>query len=303
MAWWLRLIRFPNLVIVALTQYLLFYALLLPAFEQAGFLPLLDPIHFFLLVLDTMLIAAGGYVINDYYDQAIDAQNKPGRQIVGTRISGRQALLWYGSILLAGAMLALYLAIYVSNLSLFSIYPAACLLLWLYSRYWKKALLLGNLTVAVFCALVAWIIWFAERGTVGRIAVEDPSAYSGLRFAIGLYLGYAFLSTLYREVIKDIEDADGDAQEQARTLPVLYGQKAAKIFSFGVGCLLLGLLLPLIELFWNSWALLGLGLLVILPLIFSFYLLWQAENRAQFHRLSQLAKFIMLGGILLLFFL
>ena len=243
MGWILRLVRFPNLVIVALTQYLIFYFLLVPAFKEVQVLPLLDHFHFFLLVLDTILIAAGGYVINDFYDQEIDARNKPEKRIVGLKISGTIALWCYGFILLSGAVLALYLAIYVDNLALFGLYPLACFGLWLYSRYWKKAFLIGNLLVSIFCAFVAGIIWFAERATYALLWDKAPEIGTKLQFLLGAYLLFAFLSTMYREIIKDIEDREGDAKENGRTLPILLGINKGKWVSFLFGLALLAVMI------------------------------------------------------------
>jgi 4-hydroxybenzoate polyprenyltransferase len=306
MSWILRLVRFPNLVIVALTQYLLFYFLLLPAFHKAQLLPLLDHFHFFLLVLDTMLIAAGGYVINDYYDQEIDLRNKPDKRIVGIKLSGRAALWLYASILLSGATLALYLAIHVENLPLFGLYPLACLGLWLYSRFWKKAFLIGNILVSIFCAFVAGIVWFAERATYTLLWDGSLELGIKLQFLLSAYLLFAFLSTMYREIIKDIEDREGDAMENGRTLPIVLGVNIGKWVSFLFGILLLFVMIWLASHFIllnQPTKVILLGLLGIAPLLFSFMLLRKARRKSDFYQLSQIAKFIMFAGILLIPFL
>ncbi|MEM9820644.1 MAG: geranylgeranylglycerol-phosphate geranylgeranyltransferase [Bacteroidota bacterium] len=299
----LKLIRWPNLIIVGLTQSLLFYCLLVPAFQQTGLSTLLDFPHFLLLIFSTILIAAGGYIINDILDYPIDMINKPEKVIVEQKIPLKSAWnLYYGTIIL-GLVISLYLANHVNNLPLVLIFPTAVFLLWQYSKNWKKQVLIGNLTVALFCAMVAGIVWFAERHSFGQLWLQHPEvAYPYAQVFIA-YLLFAFLSTLFREVVKDAEDVLGDELSSCRTLPVVYGIKKTKMVAgtFGI-VLLLSLVYWAYQQFSSShyWEVAYLVFAIIVPTKLALFLLDQAKSKANFHQLSQLAKYIMLSGLLYL---
>jgi 4-hydroxybenzoate polyprenyltransferase len=298
----LKLIRFPNLIIVVLTQYLLQYLILVPAFESAGVSPLLDHFHFSILVLSTVLIAAGGYIINDLEDYEIDLLNKPTKVIINQYISAKNAWKIYEGVSIFGLLISLYLAFYVRNLPLIIIYPTAIFLLYYYSKSLKKSVLWGNVIVAIFCAFVAGIVIFAERENVWEmkeLGVEVSNVFI-------FYLLFAFFSTMFREIIKDIEDEDGDRKNGGQTLPIVFGKTKAKwvgIF-FGNGLLwILGYWLFLKK--ENGFDLGFFYILVgiIFPLLFSIVKLFLAKTKKEFHLLSQVSKYIMLSGILYLLIL
>ena len=160
----LKLIRLPNLIIVLLTQWFLHYYILHQNFQQEeGINSYLDDQSFYLLVLITLLITAGGYIMNDIVDYPLDIINKPKKVIVHKLISESLSYwLYFGTVLL-GFVLALYLAFVTKNLHLLVLYPLAVLGLFIYSTHLKKSFLAGNLLVSFFCAGVAGIIWVAER--------------------------------------------------------------------------------------------------------------------------------------------
>ncbi len=301
---YLKLIRIPNLIIVAITQFLIQYLVLVPSFQAANKVPALDLFHFSLLVFSTVLIAAGGYVINDIIDYEIDAINKPERLIINRKISMRAAHIYYWLLVALGFFISLYLAIYIDNLPLLSLYPMAVGLLFCYSKYFKQRVLIGNVVVSIFCAFVAGIVWFAERNTYATLWETTPEIASYLQFILGFYLLFAFLSTMFREIVKDMEDIEGDRLYQCRTLPIVYGFRSSKIIAAGFGLLLLFFL------FFTAWRIFdyelywGLAFLVVaiaIPLISALFLLNKASTAPDFKQLSTLTKVIMLSGLLLLF--
>ena len=297
-----QLIRFPNLIIIVLTQFLLQYCVLIPALKQDQLSPSLDHLHFALLVFTTLLIATGGYIINDLKDIDIDRINKPDKMIIGKIYSEKKGYQLYHSMNAIGMLLSIYLALHVNNLLLASLFPSAVFLLWLYSSQLKKSLLLGNLLVAVFCAFVAGIIWFAERYTYGQASLASQQE---IRWIFGAYMLFAAISTLYREIIKDIEDQEGDRKLGGKTLPILYGLSIAKKVAAVCGVLLLGLLLYWCQSLMQEGNYPGLiyGIAgIILPLLYSFFLLYQAKKSQDFRQLSRLAKYLMFSGILYLVF-
>jgi 4-hydroxybenzoate polyprenyltransferase len=298
-----RLIRLPNLLIVVLTQYLLEYLILVPALQIADYQYVLDDVRFALLSFVTVLIAASGYVINDIEDHEIDRLNKPEKVVVGKYLSVAKAKWLYWSLVVLGMVISIYLALFVQNFLLFFIYPAAVFLLWWYSKKLKKIALWGNVVVSIFCAFVAGIVLFAERIAFMKLIQSHTEIGERVAIIFGVYLAFAYASTMFREIVKDIEDQEGDAALGCQTLPILLGQKRAKLIAgfFAISLLiLLG--------FYGFWLfvngeIIGLNYLivaVILPILLALYKLKTAETKAEFRLLSRLAKVVMLGGIFLL---
>ncbi|MCB9052138.1 MAG: geranylgeranylglycerol-phosphate geranylgeranyltransferase [Lewinellaceae bacterium] len=302
----LRLVRFPNLAIVALAQYLIYYILLLPAFQQYNLEPILDDAHFSLLVAVTVFITAGGYVINDIIDFRIDLVNRPDKVVINRQIRVQSAYWLYFCFNLMGFLLALYLSFHVECIPLANLFPLAVALLFLYSTYLKRQALVGNLLIALFCAGVAGIVWFAEREAFRELIEQAPALAGRIGSIISWYMAFAFLSTMFREVVKDMEDVQGDVGANCRTIPVRWGMKVAKgvaaAFGLGLAVFLVYLALSRPGLFTElSLAFLIFGVLA--PLLLALVWVFRAREKKQFYRLSQLAKLIMLGGLAMLFFL
>ena len=297
-----RLIRFQNLAIVALTQYLIYYALLLPAFRQSGISPSLDGAHFFLLVMVTVLITAGGYIINDIVDFRIDLVNRPEQVVINRHIRVQTAYWLYFCVNLLGFLVALYLSFYVNQVVLANIFPIGVGLLFVYSIYLKRQAFLGNLLISLFCAGVAGIVWFAERKGFGALARQSPDVAGQAGWLITWYMAFAFLSTLFREIIKDMEDVRGDALAGAQTLPIRFGMKSAARFTIAALIIMMGLtLLPYLNGVYGRAYLTTLLVGVFPVLIFIAVTLGRQGENADFSRLSNLLKVDMLVGLLAIF--
>ncbi|TAK44327.1 MAG: hypothetical protein EPO28_04990 [Saprospiraceae bacterium] len=298
-----RLVRFPNLVIVAVTQYLLQYSVVIPSFNKAGLAPTLPSWQFSLFVLTTMLIAAGGYIINDITDYPSDLLNKPHKVIVNKAMSKATAWRFYFSLLFSGLAIAFYLAIFVGNPGLAILFPLAWGLLWLYSLRLKQRPLAGNLTVAFFCAVVAGIVLYAERNGISNLWNTQPDAARNLAILSGGYLWFAFSTNFIREVIKDLEDMAGDAATKCRTIPIAWGERPAR-FIIGISIVLLIASL----LFFSNWLFengkwpAGFACIggIILPSAYLLYLIIHAQTKAHYSRLSSLTKAVMAAGLFLL---
>lgn len=301
--WVFQFVRFKNLIIVALTQCLLYFLLIIPSFRVHSITPSLDDFHFFLLVLTTMIIAASGYIVNDILDYEIDQFNKPDKVFIGNKITQSKAWFFYFGIMALGGFISIYLALYVKQFPLFFIYPIAVGLLWLYSKYFKKQVLIGNVVVSIFCAFVAGIVAFAERAAIRNLTEINEEIGSKLVFLFWCYLTFAFLSTLFREIIKDIEDIKGDKNENCKTLPIVWGINNAKSVAF-----LIGFVLWISVIFFGLWLLRNeeiIGIIfsiigILAPLGFALIKLKQAQSKNDFHKLSQLAKLTMISGLILL---
>ncbi len=295
----LKLIRYPNLGIIVFTQFL-FYWFIQHVFIADGIQPSLDLFHFSLLVLTTVCIAAAGYIINDIMDYNIDLINKPEKMIAGVVFSLTRARNLYVLIVLLGMFLALYLAYYVQNLNLFLIYPTAVFIMWYYSKSLKKKPLSGNIIVAVFSSFVAGIVWFAERKGFSDLS----SAYgSQMRNLFQFYMVFAFFSTLFRELVKDMEDYKGDIDNHCKTLPIVLGIRSSKIIAYVFCLLLLGSILYWLGSQWNDLSILMVLLILILlvtPTLFVIWKLFQSKSKLDYHQTSQIAKWIMVAGLLYL---
>lgn len=298
-----RLIRWPNLLIVLLTQYLLYQHVLVAQLKKADIFPTLSVVDFCALALATILTAASGYVINDIYDQVIDALNKPDRMIVGKLLSEKAAYRWYAGFIILGLFCIGWLMYRTGDWFWVPGYILANAMMFWYSKSWKKKILVGNFVVALFCALVAIVVIVGESGYWPQLAADAPIAYINIVGTFTAYATFAFLSTMYREIVKDMEDVYGDEVDNCRTLPIVFGiQKSKTIAAFFAISLLLTtifgayLLYVLGRYFQLVYLLIG----IIIPIKVSLLFLGKAKSVQEFHQLSTMTKLIMLGGILYL---
>jgi 4-hydroxybenzoate polyprenyltransferase len=276
------LVRWPNLLIMLLCLALVRAGLLLP--ELPLRLSLLAP-RFGLLVLAALLVAAAGYIINDYYDVKIDAINRPDRLVIGRVVRRRKAMLAHVLMSGTGVLLAAWLHPVLGAVTL-----GTALLLWGYSARFKRLALVGNASIAT---LTAALVLLPELQL--QLARNDGHS------VVWPYALAAFLLTMVREIVKDVEDMRGDAQHGCRTLPLVVGVARTKwVTGFFLGCL--GLLTMgatyrlLVSGHWplGTW----LVLLVLLPMAQLARLLIRADRRRHFKHLSAWCKGIMLAGVL-----
>lgn len=291
---YLRLVRFPNLLIIMLSQVLVRYCLILPAFKTeyfvTGFFPkYLSDIKFFLLSSSTILIAAAGYIINDYFDIHIDEINKPGKNIIGISISKIKARNLYFILSAIGVVLSFYVAVGISKpiMGLLPLFSAVSL--WMYSSYYKRRLFSGNIIVSVLCALSILII-----------GLYEPEFYRNFIYLTWFAIP-AFILSMIRELIKDMEDIDGDELSQCKTAPIVLGIFKTKIIAETL-IVVLAVYISLIiyKYFYvnnvmNFWYLLSLFLI---PLSALFYLVISAHEKKDFYYASLFSKLLMLGGII-----
>lgn len=232
-----RLVRWHNLLIIILTQVLLQYFLITPFAEIAG-IPFISMswINFAILVIATVLIAAAGYLINDYFDVEIDLINKPERVIIGRYISKKQGLYLYWVLNIIGVAAGFHVAHRVSALSLGFIFPVTAGLLWMYSLQYKRMVLIGNLVVSLLSAMPVLLVWlfnfFLTKAQNPEFLVFAKSINTIINVSVWFYAVFAFVVTLIREMIKDIEDIDGDSAAGCQTLPLTLGIKGTKNIIF-----------------------------------------------------------------------
>jgi 4-hydroxybenzoate polyprenyltransferase len=297
-----RLIRWPNLIFIVITQLLFYFcvytSLLKDKPEQQVSL------LFFLLIFSSICIAAAGYIINDYFDIQIDAINKPNRLIINKFIKRRWAIVWHWILSALGVLVSIYISYKIKVWPIAIINLLCVFVLWFYSTTFKKKLLIGNLMIA---ALTAWVILvvylfagadlFSLKGFSGN---GDFNVRRFFKFTL-LYACFAFITTLIREVIKDLEDMEGDRKYDCNTMPIAWGVPVTKVF-VGVWIVVTIAALAIVQLYaWQSgWWLVALYFLFfqILPAIFLIKKLTKATVSTDYHALSNIIKLIMLFGIL-----
>ena len=270
----LKLTRVGNLLIIALTQYF-----------TAGFLigmHTLNDLKLMLLSISTILIAAGAYVINDYYDVKIDYINKPNRVVIGKIIPRRYAILFHVMLSTVGIALGVYLSPGIGIVNAVSVF-----LLWLYSNNLKRLPFIGNVTVAFLTGLAVIVVDLFYRTNNALVVI---------------YALFAFFITLVREVIKDMEDLKGDNSFGCRTLPIIWGIRKTKLFLYIILVTFAGIVVVLNQLY-RALPFKYHLIFLFIPLLWLLYRLIRADMKKDFTRLSIFCKVIMMLGILSMAFM
>ncbi|HYC40276.1 MAG TPA: geranylgeranylglycerol-phosphate geranylgeranyltransferase [Chitinophagaceae bacterium] len=298
----LKLVRLPNLLFIVLAQLLFQFCIYTPLY--ANEIPDGDRLGFTLLLLASVCIAAAGYIINDYFDVNIDEVNKPGKLVVDKIIHRRWAIAWHfmlNSLGLLFTMLALPLRekwyLVLANM--------ACMaLLWFYSTSFKRQLLVGNIVISLLSAWTILVIFFSKLSLADAFGLGRELHDKFFRLAF-LYAGFAFISSLVREAIKDLEDMPGDARYGCRTMPLVWGMHATKVYT-AVWLIVLIALLVLVQFYvlqfgWWEPVVYSVGL-ILAPLGYVLATLFRSQTPAAFHRLSNIMKLVMLTGIVSMLF-
>ncbi len=307
-----NLIRWKNLVIVILTMVLMRYAIIAPLVSRIQVIladgsgdqvqmtlrfPWYD---FVLLVLATVLITAGGYVINDYFDIKTDLINK-GKVIVGTRIPRRKAMMWHNILNIIGVLIGFYISWSSGYTMMGVLFLLVSGLLYFYSASYKRQFLIGNIIVAFLTAMVPLLVVLYEWPALFRYYTVHAISVPSLRFLFYWVAGFAlfaFLTTLTRELIKDIEDFEGDLAYGRNTVPVVIGILSSKIVSV---CLIV-ITIALLYLVWYFFifdriTLIYLSVAIVVPLILAVIRLITGSKKEHVHSASSIMKLVMFTGI------
>ena len=292
---YLNLVRWPNLLIMALIFVVLRYGFLV----ELGFDVYLSPLWHSLLILATLLVAGGGNAVNDAFDSKADAINKPAKQIVGVYISKDNALFTGQVLLLAGVILGLAIGYFNDMLTFSYIYPLCGLLLWLYASYLKRQPFVGNLIVSLLAGiLVLNEIIFDILKTLNPENAEYQQ--QGI-LIIGVFAGFSFFTTLVRELIKDLQDVPGDRAAGYKTLPITSGTLFPKIM------IIVLIMLLIVSVGWLVIQTLTGGdylsgmyllLLVVSPLLYIMVRIAPATKPEALGKLGNIMKAVMVAGIL-----
>ena len=288
-----KIIRWPNLLIIALVQYLIRFFII----ESLGVPHVLNHFYFFMGVLCSITLAAAGYVVNDIYDIEADKANKPHRMVIDNCLSLNAAWTLYG-VLNALAVISGYLIAEASGFENLWLLPViAMALLYLYAVDLKKRILLGNILVSLLTALPVFLV--ALFDVLPAANAQNADVIQPIFYVISAYAGFAFFTNFIREIIKDAEDVEGDDQEGYRTLAIVLGRSSVRY----VVALLLVVLLCFTGAF-NAFLFqsdlissIYLLLFVNLPILLAIWRVLTAKTKVDFKKASILMKLIMLTGI------
>ena len=291
---YLTFFRWKNILMILLIQYLFKYFL----FEQFDIQVALDDFHFFLLAISTGFIAIAGYIVNDMHDVKADIINKPDKLFVDkkiTRIMAQNLFIGFNAV---GLLLGMYLSYYIGNTNFFIIYLLTSLLLYQYAKHLKKNILVGNLivsSVVLFCILMVAV--FDVAPATNNYNLASQKSVLSILLIIGLF---GFILTFLREVVKDIEDIEGDKAINAQSFPIVLGIKKTNTILISVSILFVASLSYLSYFVFDKSIYLSLYLVVLvcLPLLYFIYKLTTAKAKNDYHQLSALLKIIMLLGML-----
>jgi 4-hydroxybenzoate polyprenyltransferase len=295
----LRLVRWQNLLFIVITQCCYEYGIYLPIYKTH------DLTQFILLVVASVLIAAAGYIINDYFDLNIDQINKPEKVVVNHGVSRRWAIFWHMLLSLLGFFCTV-LALSPFHFWYLIFANLICIvLLWLYSTNFKRQLLIGNVVISLLTSWVILIVFFSKSPiSLQSVTSPDQAAIRLFRLTM-LYAAFAFVISLIREVLKDMEDRVGDQQYGCRTMPIVWGLQASRVFIYVWIIVLAGtlLLLQVYVIAYGWWLSIAYCLLlIVLPLLRILQKLSTAQTQQDFHRLSSWVKWVMFTGILSMLF-
>ena len=290
----LNLIRWKNLLMIALVQYLIKYALLIPFGVEIT----LNTFGFSLLVLSTLSIAAAGYIINDIYDVETDLVNKPDKVIIGKTISEKKAYYLFIAFNVIGVLVGFYLSHLVGRSGFFALFVIISGLLYLYASYLKQMLLVGNIVISILVAMSLVLVGLFELLPV--VTTQNQETQLTFFKIIFDYAVFAFILNLLREMIKDIEDIDGDYKAGMNTLPIALGRDRAAKIIFALSFLPVLLVVYYLVTYMYKQLLVVVYFLttVIAPMIYIIIKLYTADTKKDYSRLSTLFKIVMVFGML-----
>ena len=295
---YLKLIRFQNLVVMVLIQYLIRFTLIIPSYGKEN---VLSEFYFALLLFSILLIVAAGYTINDYFDIKVDSENKDENVIVGRTIKRRIALVIHFILTSVGLILGFYIAYKINQLVISIILIVCAYILWIYNLKLKRIFFLANLIVAGLSAIFVTSIAIIEilLNYNHKASIDNITTLTVLATL-------AFILSLMHEIIKDLRTMEGDKKYKIRTLPTVWGLLKTKEFLKWLSIITAFIIsvIAITKFKTNHTALSYAFIFLIGPLFLLNIWVYKAQDRIDYERISKLNKFIVFTGIMsLLFFI
>lgn len=303
----MRLVRWSNLLFLAALVWLMEKWVAVPVLNHNLFGEVLPGYVLLLLIASVVLIAAGGFVINDYFDVKIDRINRPDELIVTRSISKPTAMQLSLCLSSTGVVCGLVVAVLLRSLTLGILFVLVPGLLWFYSSSYKRLFMVGNLIVAFLTGLLPMVVAITNVAQL-RLLYASILPYTYLEQDLYAWLGgfalFAFLLTWIREIIKDLQSQMGDRELECHSMPVVWGERWTKIFVTALIVLTLVILghlwyhvLPF-PISWVSLSTRYLALGIVTPLLCALWLLWSAKIPSDYRTCQQLVRYTMLIGML-----
>jgi 4-hydroxybenzoate polyprenyltransferase len=290
---YLRLIGYQNLLILILIQALIRYGLFIPLGADLT----LNDFLFTLLMIATFSITAAGNIINDIYDVEIDSINKPEKIIIGKKVTEKNANYFFIIFNIIGVGLGFYISNQIGKPEFSGLFIVISSLLYLYSTFIKSILIFANIILAALFAFSLLIVGLFDLLPAITFLNQEHQSFI---FSILLnYSFFAFYIILMREIVKDIEDIDGDKNGNLSTLPIILGRKRTSYIVFGMSVLaMFGTVYYIyIHLYSYTYAIVYFLLFTLAPLLYFSIKIWDAKNKSDYTFLSKLLKVIMLLGM------
>ena len=299
------MLRWPNLMFIAITQLLFHYCIIQPNLQPLGLIPRIEGFNLVLIIIASICIAGAGNIINDYFDVNIDLINKPHKVHIQKCINRRWAIFWHLLLSAIGILSSFYVAFKIHYVWIGILNTVSVLLLFIYSASLKKKFIIGNIIISLLTAWVILVLVLPEYVELVKYQlISLDNYYKIIRLGI-LYATFSFIISLIREVIKDIEDIDGDRPNACNTMPIVLGINATKVF-ITVWLIVIIALLVVAQVYVVSfgwWLSITYAFaLLIWPLILIQKKLIKANTNSEFAELSKMVKWVMLFGILSMLF-
>jgi len=301
---YLKLIRFPNLVIIALIQYVMRYCVIQPILGINKMELQLSKLDFFFLVFSTLCMVAAGYVINDYFDTKGDRLNR--RQvIVGNTISRRAALSLHSILNVVSIVLGGYVSYRIGHWQFVLIFFMASGLLWFYSTTYKYYFVLGSFIVSLLTALIPFMVVVYEIPVLNkeyaRILIASHTNFNYLFYWVGAFSFFCFMGMFIGQFIRDLGAICGDKEINRRSLPLVIGLQPAKWVIVSLTSLLCVAMVVLWYMFLNDsidpitpWYF---GVVIILPLIWLCVKVLRFNPSQSIKSCVRLLRWVLLAGI------
>lgn len=299
---YLKLIRVIHLLLIAVIQAFVFFAAVIPITAQFGFALRLPYWIVASLIAATTLIAAGGFVINDYFDIKIDRLNRPDSVIVSNSISKKDAMRIYQILTVAGVAIGVVASVVLKSFTLAFIYIIVAGLLWFYSSSYKRMLIVGNIVVALMAGLVPLVPAFAAKEQLvldyTKMILELPIIPQLYTFCGTMSL-FAFLAVMSLEILKDMRDEYGDREMECHTIPVVLGITTSRIISTVLTLMACGLAVfasyriapaDTLSLRYSLFA-------IVLPSLFLLYFVWSKNCKVTENAIHVNRLIILLAGL------
>ena len=291
---YLNLIRYKNLIMIAIMQFILVFLFLkIQNIEVA-----LADWQFYLLVISTVCIAAGGYIINDINDQETDAKNKKNGNIVGKSISENLAYNLYIGFTLTGVAIGFMLSRLIFRPNFVLVFILCASLLYIYATYFKQILVIKNIVVALMLSISILVVGLFE--IFPATADDNRDKMTLVMSVLFDFATIAFIINFLRELVKDIEDVEGDSIQGIRTIPIVLGIGKTSKLVFGLSFIPIACMLYYVYnyLFTLTYATAFILLFLIGPLLYFTIMSWNAKTKKDFGHLSGILKFVIFFGIL-----